>query len=251
MCIRDRGRVTIRFAVSDTGIGIADDQRQRLFQRFSQVDGSIRRQFGGTGLGLAISKQLVELMGGEIGVDSRTGVGSTFWFTLTLAPCDAPVAVPPAPATARTAGARILLVEDVEFNQDVARSVLEAAGHRIDVVDDGVDAIKAVQEQRYDLVLMDVQMPGMDGITATRHIRGLGHAAHTLPILAMTANVMPAQVAQFRAAGFNDHVAKPFRRADLLGKVAQWTEGLGSPAVSAGEGGSPRQRSPVEALRAS
>jgi CheY-like chemotaxis protein len=120
------------------------------------------------------------------------------------------------------------------------------------VVDDGVDAIKAVQEQRYDLVLMDVQMPGMDGIAATRHSRGLGHVAPTLTIIAMTANVMPAQVAQFRAAGFNDHVAKPFRRSDLLGKVAQWTEGLaGPPAVSAGEGGSPRQRGPGEALRAS
>ncbi|MCJ2035672.1 PAS domain S-box protein [Methylobacterium sp. J-068] len=213
----------LRVSVSDTGIGIAREKQGRLFQRFSQVDGSIERDFGGTGLGLAICKQLIDLMGGEIGVLSEAGFGATFWFALTL-----PLGTPD--QTASRAGAapvarrpgHLLLVEDNRINQELARAVLELGGHTVDVVPDGAAAIRAVEEGGYDLVLMDVQMPGMDGMTATRHIRKLGTAAATLPILAMTANVLPDQVRMFREAGMNDHVGKPFDRAELYRVIDRW-----------------------------
>ncbi|HEY8564181.1 MAG TPA: PAS domain S-box protein [Beijerinckiaceae bacterium] len=211
------GTDEVRFAVSDTGIGIPADKADRLFERFSQVDGSIRREFGGTGLGLAISKRLAELMGGTIGVESVHLSGSTFWFTAAL-PAATREALGPGPAEAGPSGrpARLLLVEDLDINQDLAKAVLTAAGHEVDVVGDGADAVMAVQAKAYDLVLMDVQMPGMDGITATRHIRALAHPASRVPIVAMTANVLPAQIAEFRRAGMDAHVGKPFRRDDLL-----------------------------------
>ncbi|MFE1598434.1 PAS domain-containing hybrid sensor histidine kinase/response regulator [Methylobacterium sp. ID0610] len=214
---------TLRFSVTDTGIGIPEDKRGRLFQRFSQLDGSIRRDYGGTGLGLAISKNLVELMGGAIGVESVVSEGTTFWFTVTL-PVGAIPAIPaaPDPVVAGMPSARILLVEDLEINQEIARAVLEGSGHAVDVASDGLAAIVAVQDKDYDLVLMDVQMPGMDGITATRHIRALPHPARALPIIAMTANVLPAQIAEFRAAGMDDHVGKPFKRDDLRRAIARW-----------------------------
>jgi PAS domain S-box-containing protein len=215
----------LRFVVEDTGIGVAEEHQKHLFQRFSQLDGSIRRQFGGTGLGLAISKHLVELMGGEIGVRSRDGGGATFWFTVDLAPAveerTAEEAGTEAPAPGPTA--RILLVEDITINQEIARAVLQAVGHEVDVVSDGAEAIMAVQINTYDLVLMDVQMPVMDGITATQHIRALQHPAKDLPIIAMTANVLPQQIAQFRTAGMDDHVGKPFKRDELYAAVHRWT----------------------------
>ncbi|TGD97167.1 PAS-domain containing protein [Methylobacterium nonmethylotrophicum] len=218
------GRHTLRVAVSDTGIGIPAEQHGRLFQRFSQVDGSIQRRFGGTGLGLAISRRLVETMGGEIGVESRPGAGSTFWFAVPLAEAadDAAARAQPAPAPlARPA--RILLVEDSPINQEIACAILERRGHHVTVVGDGAEAISAVQAGPHDLVLMDVQMPGMDGLTATRHIRELGPPASRLPIVALTANVLPQQVAQFRAAGMDDHVGKPFRPDELLATVERWS----------------------------
>ncbi|ACA17122.1 multi-sensor hybrid histidine kinase [Methylobacterium sp. 4-46] len=215
----------IRFSVTDTGIGIAPEQQARLFKRFSQVDGSIRREFGGTGLGLAISKKLIELMGGAIGVRSAPGEGSTFWFEVLLPEADeAPPAACAAPPPA-VRPARILLVEDLIVNQDLARAVLEKGGHSVDVANDGLEAIAAVQVNRYDLVLMDVQMPGMDGVTATRHIRALRPPVCTIPIIAMTANVLPSQVAEFRAAGMNDHLGKPFRREELHAVIERWING--------------------------
>jgi signal transduction histidine kinase/CheY-like chemotaxis protein len=218
------GRHALRVAVSDTGIGIPADGLGQLFQRFSQVDGSIQRRFGGTGLGLAISRQLVEAMGGEIGVESRPGAGSTFWFTVPLAPAaqEDPARERPLPAPlARPA--RVLLVEDSPINQDIARAILERRGHDVTVVGDGAEAVSALQAGGYDVVLMDVQMPGMDGLTATRHIRALGSPASRLPIVALTANVLPQQVAQFRAAGMDDHVGKPFRPDELLAMVERWS----------------------------
>ncbi|HEX2510627.1 MAG TPA: PAS domain S-box protein [Microvirga sp.] len=214
----------LRFLVEDSGIGIAEDRQRHLFQRFSQLDGSIRRQFGGTGLGLAISKHLVELMGGEIGVRSTEGGGATFWFVADLAPAVEENASKPAGTESAPPGAaaRILLVEDVPINQDIARTVLQAAGHEVDVVADGAEAIMAVQANLYDLVLMDIQMPVMDGITATRHIRTLQNPAKDVAILAMTANVLPQQIAQFRAAGMDDHVGKPFKRDELHAAVRRW-----------------------------
>jgi CheY-like chemotaxis protein len=216
---------TVHFAVSDTGIGIPPQQIERLFQRFSQVDSSIRREFGGTGLGLAISKRLVELMGGEIGLESLEGQGSTFWFRVRL-----PIAQErrrtkrgaAAKAVPKSAGAHILLAEDNEINQEIARTVLEAAGYRVDVVPDGAAAVSAVQGAAYDLVLMDVQMPVMDGITATHRIRALEGEGRAIPIIAMTANVLPQQVAAFRAAGMDDHVGKPFKREELYDAIERW-----------------------------
>ncbi|MGF3025852.1 ATP-binding protein [Methylobacterium aquaticum] len=212
---------TLRFSVTDTGIGIAPEQHGRLFQRFSQVDGSIRRQYGGSGLGLAICKGLVELMGGTIGVESRPAAGSTFWFRVRLPACPAPVAEAAEGRPAPVRPARLLLVEDVLINQDLARAVLESEGHHVDVAGDGAAAIEAVRARPYDLVLMDVQMPGMDGITATRTIRTLPPPVGTVPIVAMTANVLPAQLETFRAAGMDGHVGKPFKRAELAAAIAR------------------------------
>jgi PAS domain S-box-containing protein len=223
-----------RISVIDTGIGIPADQRGRLFERFSQVDGSIRREFGGTGLGLAISKQLVEVMGGRIGFDSEIGGGSRFWLTLQLPPGGARPGANEAAQeiSGPSRAASILLVDDTEINRDVAQVVLESAGHRVDAVADGADAVAAVQAKPYDLVLMDVQMPGTDGLTATRRIRALPGPCRQVPIVAMTANVLPEQVAAFREAGMNDHVGKPFQRDQLLGTIERMLAGNGAPAAA-------------------
>ncbi|MFD0987039.1 ATP-binding protein [Methyloligella solikamskensis] len=212
----------IGFYIKDTGIGIPEDKRDLLFRRFSQVDNTVQRRFGGTGLGLAICKRLVDLMGGEIGVESEAGEGSTFWFRLVLPKAEA-TAQPTLPERrVKLRPLDILLVEDLPMNQEIAAAYLEKEGHRVDLADDGADAVEAVQNKRYDLVLMDIQMPGMDGITATEKIRELGGAFATLPIIAMTANVLSEQVARFKAAGMNDHVGKPFAKPDLLRTIEKW-----------------------------
>jgi signal transduction histidine kinase/CheY-like chemotaxis protein/CHASE2 domain-containing sensor protein len=214
----------LRFCITDTGIGIPAEKQDRLFQRFSQVDGTINRKFGGTGLGLAISKQLVELMGGQIGVESELGQGSTFWFTV---PLSCMTSAPEIQQDLReivteTYSARILVVDDVEINREIARTMLEAAGHTVEVVGDGADAVAAVQANSYELVLMDVQMPGMDGLRATQHIRGLDHPARMIPIIAVTANVLPQQIRSFKEAGMDDHIGKPFKRKELFAATERW-----------------------------
>jgi PAS domain S-box-containing protein len=220
------GSPWIRIEVEDTGIGIAADKLDRLFQRFSQVDASIKRQFGGSGLGLAICKRLVELMGGGIGVSSAPGEGSTFWIRLPLAPA---ALVGTAPPVQRRAGpvtrARVLLADDLEMNQELALAILQKAGHEVDVVADGADAVMAVQSRSYDVVLMDVQMPGMDGVTATQRIRALPSPAGDVPIVALTANVLAQQVDACRKAGMNDHLGKPFRREELVSMIERWASG--------------------------
>ena len=229
------GAVRLRVAVRDTGIGIPASKRHLLFERFSQVDGTIQREFGGTGLGLAISKRLLELMGGQIEVESEEGHGSTFSFEVTLPIAMRPTVVqarPMAPAAAY-ASHSLLLVEDVAFNQELACAILRQAGHEVEVASSGAEAIMVVQAKRFDLVLMDVQMPGMDGLTATRHIRALQHPHATVPIIALTANVLPQQVAAFRTAGMNDHVGKPFKRDDLLTAIDRWAiKALDEPSTS-------------------
>ena len=215
----------IRLSVKDTGMGISVERQRGLFQRFSQLDSSINRRFGGTGLGLAICKQLVDLMQGEIGVKSREGDGATFWFRVPMPHAEEPIHHESRPADRSTCsgGARILLVEDVEVNQELAKTVLERAGHVVDVASNGLEAVKAVCAKSYDLVLMDVQMPVMDGISATKAIRASNHASRTIPIIAMTANVLPQQVAGLKTSGMDDHVGKPFRRPELLAAIDRWT----------------------------
>lgn len=206
--------------VTDTGIGIAEAKLDLLFQRFSQVDGSISREHGGSGLGLAICKRLVEMMGGQIGVTSTLGVGSTFWIDLYL-PRDVAKAEDTPVAQVGVIGtrARLLLVEDMDVNREIASAFLDRLGYAVDTVVDGADAIVAVQSGAYDLVLMDIQMPGMDGITATKHIRQLPAPCAGTPIVAMTANVLPSQVAAFRQAGMDGHVGKPFRAEELRREI--------------------------------
>jgi CheY-like chemotaxis protein len=166
----------------------------------------------------------VELMNGHIGAFSTEGVGSTFWFEVDLVRTERPVSAAPgvaAPAERPAAqGARILLVEDVPFNQELAEAILVRAGHSVRIAGDGLEALKAVAQDDFDLILMDVQMPRMDGITATRRIREMDGPKSRVPIVAMTANVLAEQVREFVAVGMNGHVAKPIRQAELHAAIA-------------------------------
>jgi signal transduction histidine kinase/ActR/RegA family two-component response regulator/HPt (histidine-containing phosphotransfer) domain-containing protein len=222
------------FEVSDTGIGIPEEIRSRLFQKFSQADGSIARRFGGTGLGLSISKQLTELMGGEIGILSQPGQGSKFWFTVPLAPTDGvslrrpegQALAPPPVAEAAALGERhILLVDDNAVNRKIATIMLSQAGYTVAVATDGREAVEAVCRNDFDLVLMDVQMPVMDGIEATQRIRQLAGVAARVPIVAMTAHALDDCRERCMAVGMDDYLTKPFARDDLLAVVRRWSGG--------------------------
>jgi PAS domain S-box-containing protein len=220
-----RGR--LRVEVADTGIGISPDQIAHLFDRFTQADASVSREYGGTGLGLAICKRTIDLMGGAIGAQSRPGEGSTFWFELVLPRAGALVedAAPPAPQDLERP-LRMLLVEDVAVNRELILALLHPFEVEIETAENGLQAVEAMGARAYDLVLMDVQMPVMDGLTATRAIRALpSHAARATPIIAMTANVLPDQVKTCLAAGMDDHLGKPINPAALLGVLARWSEG--------------------------
>jgi CheY-like chemotaxis protein len=217
------GSDVLRFEISDTGIGIAPENQHLLFEKFSQVDRSDARKFGGSGLGLAISRRLAEAMSGTIGVMSEAGAGSVFWFTAQL-----PTTAPPERAAvaarrrADVVARRILLVDDNPLNQMVARAMLEKDGHDVVVVADGLQALAAVQAQSFDLVLMDMQMPVMDGMEAARHIRGLSTGVREIPIVALTANVMAEEITSCHEAGMNDHLAKPIDRDRLRQIIATW-----------------------------
>ncbi|HEY5789998.1 MAG TPA: PAS domain S-box protein [Gammaproteobacteria bacterium] len=218
-------RHRLRYIVEDTGIGIPAERQAELFTEFTMLDASYARRYGGTGLGLAISRRLVELMGGRIGVDSTPGQGSRFWFELELPESELPASTSSLelPALPECRPARVLLAEDVAANRLVAKELLERAGHLVDSVADGEEALHAVTAYPYDLVLMDVSMPRMDGLQATREIRALDGPVARIPIVAMTAHAMRGDRESFLAAGMDDYLHKPVVREELLLMVARWS----------------------------
>lgn len=252
----------LRFTVRDTGIGIPAERLTELFNPFTQVDGSITRRFGGSGLGLAICKQLVEMMGGHIAVDSVAGVGSSFQFVLpfSVAPDVVLKEQPTESATVERhrdfgpiRGARVLLVDDVRLNREVALAFLRQTGVQTDVAFNGLDAVEKVRAHDYDLVLMDIQMPEMDGLTATREIRrDARHAA--LPILAMTAHAMTGDRERSLEAGMNDHLTKPINPEALFEALLKWippcAERANAPAdaASAVAGAAPQPLPPLDGI---
>ena len=222
---RPDGRCDMVIAVSDTGPGIPSDKLESIFEKFTQADGSITRKYGGTGLGLAITRRLVDMHGGNVRVESQLGRGSTFWVTI---PCEvAPVAVHATPSignetgldAARTpAGARLLLAEDNLVNQKVVMAILKKKGYRIDVANDGREALEKLNAEKYDLVLMDVQMPLLDGLETTRLIRRDGRWDR-LPVIAMTAHAMNGDRERCLQSGMNAYISKPVQPAHLIATV--------------------------------
>ena len=219
----------LRFEVVDTGIGISPEDQKRIFNSFEQSDGSMTRKYGGSGLGLAISKRLVEMMNGQIGIESQPGNGSTFWFTARLQPAENFTAAPSKPHNtsaeeelrATYSGTRVLLVEDEPINQEVSRELLEAVGLQVDLADDGMVAVDRVKRTNYALILMDMQMPRMNGIEATEAIRALPGRQHT-PILALTANAFNEDRERCQKAGMNDHISKPVDPDKFFETLLNW-----------------------------
>jgi CheY-like chemotaxis protein len=213
----------VRFEISDTGIGITEAAQATLFEKFTQADVSTTRKFGGSGLGLTIAKQIVELLDGEIGLESEPGMGSTFWFRIPCREGDpaacAGEAGDEAEQLMREPGerrVRLLVAEDNRVNQMIITAMLERAGHRVDVVANGLEAVTAVLRTPYDAVLMDINMPEMDGRAATRKIRDLQGGEGGVPIIALTANAMAGDREAYLAVGMNDYVSKPIEQAELF-----------------------------------
>ena len=223
------GGARLRFEVADTGIGIDEEGIRKLFQPFSQVDASINRRFGGTGLGLAISKEIVERLGGTVGVSSKKGAGSRFWFELPAIEATsqpAPALVPPrGPLPAL----RVLLVEDNSVNQQVAAGFLKHLGQEVDLANDGFEAVEMAAKNDYDVILMDMQMPNMDGVEASTRIRAMGGPRSQTPIIAITANASEDDRSRCITAGMNGFQSKPISVEKLRG-VIQSIAPSGAPA---------------------
>ena len=219
ICDEGEDRKRLRFAVQDTGVGIPQAIQQTLFARFQQADGSIVRRFGGSGLGLAITRSLVEMMGGEVGFESVEGEGSTFWIDLQALAARKPEPATSADPAAPLEGLRVLVVEDNPTNQIIAVRILEGLGASVDTADDGLEGVRAILDRPYELVLMDVQMPHMSGVEATRRVRALSLPAAGVPIIALTANALTHQREEYLAAGMNGVVAKPMSPAALVSEV--------------------------------
>lgn len=228
--ILSNDKATLMFNISDTGIGIDQQSQEKLFSDFTQVDSSTTRKFGGTGLGLAICKQLIMLMQGEIGVNSQPGQGAIFWFTLNLnvnknIHAQVPeyktgLTVKPGPLTGK-----VLLVEDNRVNQFVAKAMLEQFGLMVDIADNGLDAVKKYKNNAYDLILMDCQMPVLDGFEATKKIRENETETKTsqqIPIIALTANVHDKDREHCLAVGFDDYLSKPIVKSDLYKLIVKY-----------------------------
>ncbi|MGH7093337.1 MAG: ATP-binding protein, partial [Stellaceae bacterium] len=237
---RRKGHSRLHFEINDTGIGLSESALAALFEKFHQSDTSISRRFGGTGLGLAISKQLVEMMGGRIGVRSKLGKGSTFWFDVPLRPASAPAIrrhalsrdgeiegkspkaaeIPRPPQAFRPL--RVLVAEDNAINQQLAVMLLKKAGHLPEIAENGAAAVAAVEAKEFDVVLMDVQMPVLDGIEATSRIRSLPPPRNAVPIIAVTAHAMAGAREEYLASGMNGYLSKPLDLAALLGMIEQF-----------------------------
>ena len=227
---------TIRFSVRDTGVGISPEARERLFSPFEQADGSTTRRFGGTGLGLSIARELAQLMGGEVGVESELGRGSVFWFTARLQAAGATAQAVPSPHEAIVASlsveqalkerhrdARVLIADDNRINQELATELLRLVDLKVEVADNGRIAVDMARRGAYDLILMDMQMPEMDGLEATRLIRTVPELDST-PVVAMTASAFGADRDACLAAGMNDHIGKPVNPATLYEKMLRWLD---------------------------
>jgi len=243
-CRRECGnRISMQIDVSDTGPGFDPARAEELFERFTQADSSSVRRHGGTGLGLPISRHLVEMMGGEICADARPGHGATFTLKLDFERVEQASeneneakTVVPTPSSAGLPPVRVLAAEDSPTNQMVLAAMLEDTGYKLDTVADGEEAVEALDRLRYDIVLMDIQMPVLDGVEATRLIRERYPEFAELPIIALTANAMKGDRERYIAAGMCDYLPKPLSRENLLERLWHWSRATARKELLAGTG---------------